>query len=316
MARALEEAHGLGIVHRDLKPSNIMLVGDGNNEVAKVLDFGIAKLVTGADANTLLTDAGMAVGTPKYMSPEQAIGGHVDYRSDLYSMGVILYELLAGLHPFHGGTPSVEIPIPVERLLNCLMAKRPGDRPRGIVEVTSELAALQEGSYDPRTTRMPRMSTSPGGLRQIVEGELDTDDIRLTEGESTGLEDVREKSSSEKIDFVPPEKAEDERRNTSEGMSASEGPVAEETEDTEDYTGDGVEAGDATPLYQKKISSKGSGKGKGSEDWRDEEHIPMDGRDEWTTTSRHIPRVDADETEPPDMEWDAPAPDWERPPPV
>jgi len=355
VARALEEAHGLGIVHRDLKPSNIMLVGQGKSEVAKVLDFGIAKLVTGSEANTMLTDSGMAVGTPKYMSPEQATGGHVDYRSDLYAMGVILYELLAGLHPFHGGTPSVmmhqhiheepvpvgimapdiEIPVPIERLLNRLLAKRPGERPRGIVEVTSELAALLEGSYDPRTTRMPRMSTSPGGLRQIVGGELDTDGIRLPVAETAGLEDIRSTPGVEAPDPANVT-AEGVHGSTSEGIAVShdepgevDGPAGPEgTEDysksgdafaegTEDYTKDGEdspEEADATPLYQKTLSPRSAGASKGREDWRDEEYIPMDGRDEWTTTSKHIPRVEHEDTEPPAMEWDAPAPEWERPP--
>ncbi|MBM4371775.1 MAG: serine/threonine protein kinase, partial [Deltaproteobacteria bacterium] len=172
VARALEEAHGLGIIHRDLKPSNIMLVGAGDGEVAKVLDFGIAKLLSVPEGSTLLTDSGIALGTPKYMSPEQATGGQVDYRSDLYSLGVILYEMLAGLPPFHGGSPSavmqrqvseepvplrvmapdVEIPLPLERLLARLLAKRPGERPRRVTDITPELSALAEGVYDSRTT--------------------------------------------------------------------------------------------------------------------------------------------------------------------
>ncbi len=360
VARALEEAHGFGVVHRDLKPSNIMLVGAGEAEVAKVLDFGIAKLVTGVDAGTMLTDSGIAVGTPKYMSPEQATGGHVDYRSDLYSMGVILYELLAGLHPFQGGTPSVmmhqhvheqpvpvrimspeiEIPVPVESLLNRLLAKRPGDRPRGAPEVSSELAALLEGSYDPRTTRMPRMSTSPAGLRQILGGDLDTDGFRLEGTGSSGLADIRPLPSRETtspgtagVDAYA--SSEPAPGTTSDGFVASEAPdgtgdyaegtgdYAEGTGDyaegTEDYTKDGDEspdAADATPLYQKTLSPRSPGGKRGREEWRDEDYIPMDGRDEWTTTSKHIPRVDHEDTEPPFVEWDAPAPDWERPPPV
>ena len=342
---ALEEAHGLGIVHRDLKPSNIMLVGTGNDEVAKVLDFGIAKLVTGAEANTLLTDSGMAVGTPKYMSPEQATGGGVDYRSDLYSMGVILYELLAGLHPFHGGTPSVmmhqhvheepvpvrimapeiEIPVPVERLLNRLLSKRPGDRPRGVTEVASELRALLEGSYDPRTTRMPQMSTSPTGLRQIVGDAIDTDGLGWSVATSSGLRDARGLASGSAKVSAPSDPDESDRGNTSEGLLLGENDPSldaerdsEGTEDfsegTEDYTSDGASGGDATPLYQKAVEA--GDRASGREDWRDEEYIPMDDRDEWTTTSKHIPRVDVEETDPPFVEWDAPAPDWERPAPV
>ena len=338
VARALEEAHGFGIVHRDLKPSNIMLVGTGDNEVAKVLDFGIAKLVTTPEGSTMLTDSGMAVGTPKYMSPEQAIGGHVDYRSDMYSMGVIFYELLAGLHPFHGGTPSVmmhqhvheepvpvrimapevEIPVPVERLLNRLLTKRPGDRPRRITEVTSELAALIDGSYDPNTTRMPRMATSPPGLRQIVDEEI-SDDFRIVVVDPGGLEAAKDETNP-----GPGGEAPKGRTKTSEGLPATVGRPEmdrddEESEGTEDYTegtGDfpGTGDGDPTPLYQKALSPDGSKKGK--EAWRDEDYIPMDGKDEWTTTSKHIPQVYSEETDPPGVEWDAPAPDWENPPPV
>jgi dienelactone hydrolase len=99
IADALAAAHAAGIVHRDLKPSNLMLTSSGQ---VKVLDFGIAKIETG-ETSTQLTSAGSTVGTAAYMSPEQAAGEVADARADLWSLGVVAYEMLAGRAPFEGG---------------------------------------------------------------------------------------------------------------------------------------------------------------------------------------------------------------------
>jgi serine/threonine-protein kinase len=110
---AVGDAHQMGIVHRDLKPENIMLVDrDGDSNFVKVLDFGIAKIdASGCEgaggSDTALTRLGVLMGTPDYMSPEQALGQPVDLRSDLYSMGVILFEMLTGERPFKGGAVAV-----------------------------------------------------------------------------------------------------------------------------------------------------------------------------------------------------------------
>jgi serine/threonine protein kinase len=99
--RALDHAHAAGIVHRDLKPDNIMLVErDGQRDVVKILDFGIAKVTQPASGHEALTQAGVIFGTPEYLSPEQALGESVDARADLYAAGVILFEMLAGRRPF------------------------------------------------------------------------------------------------------------------------------------------------------------------------------------------------------------------------
>ncbi|MEP6635599.1 MAG: serine/threonine-protein kinase [Acidobacteriota bacterium] len=143
----LEEAHELGIIHRDLKPSNIML----NERGVCVLDFGVAKvLATAADstATHATTGSGQIVGTPRYMSPEQCLGQRVGARSDLYSLGVVLYEMLAGRPPFIDALPSAVLvkqatapapPLPQMRpdipkylaiAVHTLLAKRTEDRPR------------------------------------------------------------------------------------------------------------------------------------------------------------------------------------------
>jgi hypothetical protein len=112
IASALQAAHGIGIVHRDLKPENVMLVErNGDADFVKVLDFGIAKVDVYGGAqegpSKALTQVGAVIGTPHYMSPEQALGQRADARSDLYSVGVLLYEMLAGHRPFEGGAMTV-----------------------------------------------------------------------------------------------------------------------------------------------------------------------------------------------------------------
>jgi len=147
ICEVLEEAHRIGIVHRDLKPSNIML----NERGVCVLDFGVAKVLASsaeATATHASTGSGQLVGTPRYMSPEQCLGQRVGARSDLYSLGVLLYEMLAGRPPFIDPLPSAllvkqatapapplpklrqDIPRSLALAIHTLLAKRPEDRPR------------------------------------------------------------------------------------------------------------------------------------------------------------------------------------------
>jgi serine/threonine protein kinase len=111
---ALEYAHGQGVVHRDLKPDNIVLLksppDEGTvDEIVKILDFGIAKLIRGdleENQLTTLTQDGTVLGTPHYMSPENIVGDAIDHKTDLYAVGVIMYEMLVGKHPFEAPSPS------------------------------------------------------------------------------------------------------------------------------------------------------------------------------------------------------------------
>jgi serine/threonine protein kinase len=147
-AAALDSAHAQGIIHRDLKPGNILFHADGRVLLA---DFGLAKMINdaqGSDSNgpTALTSAGAIIGTPEYLSPEQGMGKTIDHRTDIYSLGIVLYHMLAGHVPFQGSTPvavaikhaleeppslvqaNPDIPASVEAVTRKAIAKNPDDR--------------------------------------------------------------------------------------------------------------------------------------------------------------------------------------------
>jgi serine/threonine-protein kinase len=170
VCEVLQAAHTAGIVHRDLKPANLMIVDpDTPYELLKVMDFGLAKLLAPEDFTKItMTNTEFVVGTPGYMCPEQARGEESDGRGDLYSIGVILYELLTGHLPFSGkstmdillahatedpppfGQMGAGIPPAVEKVVQQCLAKDPNDRPRQARELADliEQALLGDGTPD------------------------------------------------------------------------------------------------------------------------------------------------------------------------
>ena len=160
--QVLDVAHENQLVHRDVKPDNMMVIeGRDQNLTIKMLDFGIAKILDG-EAGAGLTQTGMMFGTPEYMSPEQASGTGVDHRSDIYSLGVVLYEMLVGQPPFRGRNKLAllqrhirETPTPVERA--C-----PAPLPRGLAEAIA--SALAKDAND----RPQSMAEFAHRLQEIV----------------------------------------------------------------------------------------------------------------------------------------------------
>ena len=172
IAKTLAYAHDNGVVHRDIKPSNVMIDRFG---VVKVLDYGLAKLTMDARLSRY-TKTGMFLGTPTYVSPEQAKGEHVDIRSDLYSLGVVLYEMLTGRPPFEGRTQvdvlkkhigeiplspralAKEVPEELEAICMKLLEKKPDDRfasPRILIDALrdAQIAASPTPADDERPKR-------------------------------------------------------------------------------------------------------------------------------------------------------------------
>ena len=155
---ALDEAHRAGIIHRDLKPENIFLTQQGGTaDFPKVLDFGLAKVTEKqmGRGSMMLTQQGMVFGTPEFMSPEQAQGKPLDGRSDIYSLGVILYELLTGKLPFDAEKPMDIMRAHVQDTAIPLNQRVPGKR----FSADLEAASPRRSRRSPTTATRPRSSS-------------------------------------------------------------------------------------------------------------------------------------------------------------
>ncbi|MBC7174104.1 MAG: serine/threonine protein kinase, partial [Polyangiaceae bacterium] len=191
----LGHAHARGLVHRDLKPGNVWVESHAEAEHVKLLDFGFAKFVEGEEA-AALTAVGMVVGTLSYMSPEQAMGGAIDHRSDIYSAGVLLFEMLTGTRPFDGepvellrahiskapptlaeARPGRSFPPALEAIVKRALEKKPDARWQSAVELSKALERMTTPEDDePKTL----IYTPPAGAALDVD-----DDKTIVTAEAT-----------------------------------------------------------------------------------------------------------------------------------
>lgn len=247
-AAALRFAHDAGVIHRDVKPANLVLTADVG---VKLVDFGLARLVEESD--TRLTPAGTAMGTIAYVAPECARGDTIDERSDLYSLGCLLYELLCGRPPFVGELPVVayahvqtepdppsthrpDVPPDLETLVMALLAKDPSLRPRDADVVRNYLLGLEHTLPIPRP-RAPRRSRrrrpaliAVGGLVAAAATIGVAHWLAITAGPST-LADRTESESSQSTPTPPPEQKEAPREAAPTGSAGPDSPARTTTSD-------------------------------------------------------------------------------------
>ncbi|MCP3167005.1 protein kinase domain-containing protein [Myxococcus qinghaiensis] len=197
LAEGLAAIHDKGIIHRDLKPENVFISPGARGEQARLLDFGIARLVE-PDAQSNVSQVGVVLGTPEYLSPEQAVGAKVDTRSDLYCFGVLIYRVLSGRLPFEGpqarhflAQHASHAPLPLDRaapsltryigllsLVMRLLEKNPAKRPQSAHELADALAAAHSalsaftpGLGTPAYVGAPATTTTPSGTSVFGAGE-------------------------------------------------------------------------------------------------------------------------------------------------
>lgn len=194
VAEALDYVHRQGLLHRDVKPSNILITKDSR---AILTDFGIVKQMEKAHGETGLTGAGIGIGTPDYMSPEQGLGKGVDERSDMYSLAVVLYELVTGVRPFVGDTP-------VEIIMNHV--KQPLPDPRRVVPSLPEdaVAFFERALAKDAKDRYPTMDDFLRDLYGLRLGSQLRDSTRLHQPKSTPMTELSVHRPPAKTSGQPP----------------------------------------------------------------------------------------------------------------
>ena len=186
---ALRYAHKRGVIHRDIKPSNLLVRTIDEEEMVKVVDFGLVKLTEGEDQT--ITRAGMILGSPRYMAPEQIRGQHVDERTDIYAIGILLYRSITGVYPFQGANstatmlahlheqlpsfftsnPDVEVPVGLEEVVTKCLAKDPAERYDDVRKLIEELVVFVDMPADKfRSASMsiPAAATGSTLANQVV----------------------------------------------------------------------------------------------------------------------------------------------------
>jgi serine/threonine-protein kinase len=199
----LRHAHERGVVHRDIKPDNVYLARKDRDTVVKILDFGIAKLFAGSADDPAATRAGLTVGTPAYLSPEQAVGGEILPASDLYSATIVLFEMLTGRAPFEDKdplamlgahvsrtpprlveiVPELDVPPGLEELIERGLVKTSADRIAAASDYLAQIDAVIAPALGsapvsaPRTSRPGSMMTPTSGVRATAAPSLDLDAV-------------------------------------------------------------------------------------------------------------------------------------------
>jgi tetratricopeptide (TPR) repeat protein len=215
VCQAIQHAHTKGIIHRDIKPSNVLVTLHDDVPVPKVIDFGIAKATSHRlTEKTLFTEFRQFIGTPEYMSPDQAeiSGLDVDTRTDIYSLGVLLYELLTGTTPFDSQTLRTGGHAEIQRIIREVEPPVPSTRVSALAAPASRRAAAKgsAGSSAVEIAHLRRLE--PGALRRLLRGELDWIVMKAMEKDRTRryqtahdlVEDIRRLLANQPIQAGPP----------------------------------------------------------------------------------------------------------------